>query len=561
MSQASLSLNVQDMASLEEGNPWRQTSTHKVAELLDQVAGRFVHYGDALAFETAERVGVSPAEVWLETIFPCVWGLLSLRHTLLARAQSCPTVGELTEAVPDEQFEPFAGKRALRMLPGNWLESLLLPGFSGYVLISEEEADLPETQFKEGLALCLMPFNLTSIGALDIVHLLCNRAKRVVAKVSERAEFTAPHLERIFEPFLKVQALSFAFGGPEVGAWLAAKPEFSEIHLTGGKATAASVAKVGGGKALTFELGGITPAIVFPDAATEPFASLVARQIAFGALANNGQHCVSFQIVVVPQSRQAELSEKIWAELNVAGTREPRHDGKRMLVDPAAARRLEDLVQASRREGARTRPELTAAEDRLFPICLIAGLVPEMRLFREEAFGPVLGVMALPDEVFFPKALNLANSTLLGGDLGISIFTSQPNSAAIQEFAVQLRHGMVAINTYPGVSFATSLPWGPGASGLSGYGWVHNYEFLPGKRIEKVVLSAPLGKKGFGIFRWEDPWLLNVCGEHSLKLAQSLTFAAVAYFRKKRWKLAKALATLSLNIVRRELSARVADRK
>jgi hypothetical protein len=173
----------------------------------------------------------------------------------------------------------------------------------------------------------------------------------------------------------------------------------------------------------------------------------------------------------------------------------------------------------------------------------------------------VLGVMALPDEVFFPKALNLANSTLLGGDLGISIFTSQPNSAAIQEFAVQLRHGMVAINTYPGVSFATSLPWGPGASGLSGYGWVHNYEFLPGKRIEKVVLSAPLGKKGFGIFRWEDPWLLNVCGEHSLKLAQSLTFAAVAYFRKKRWKLAKALATLSLNIVRRELSARVADRK
>ena len=96
------------------------------------------------------------------------------------------------------------------------------------------------------LALCLLPFNLASIGVLDIAHLLCKQQQRVIAKISEKVEFVGPLLERILAPFIEANALRLVYGGPAVGAWLAARPEFSHIHLTGSARTAAAVAQVAG---------------------------------------------------------------------------------------------------------------------------------------------------------------------------------------------------------------------------------------------------------------------------------------------------------------------------
>ena len=119
-----------------------------------------------------------------------------------------------------------------------------------------------------------------------------------------------------------------------------------------------------------------------------------------------------------------------------------------------------------------------------------------MRIFKEEAFGPVAGLLPLPVEGFEPQALAIANSTHLSGDLGISLFTARPHSAEIQRMAQELRHGIVTVNTYPGVAFATSVPWGAGPGQMSGNGWVHNYAFLPEREIEKVVLDGSARTKG-----------------------------------------------------------------
>jgi hypothetical protein len=125
---------------------------------------------------------------------------------------------------------------------------------------------------------------------------------------------------------------------------------------------------------------------------------------------------------------------------------------------------------------------------------------------------------------------------------------------------VELRHGIVAINTYPGVAFATSVPWGAGPARMSGNGWVHNYAFLPECEIEKVVLTAPLGRKGFGPIRWEDPWLLNVSRENSVEFAKSVVQLTLGYFLKEPVKLVKAQLSLIRAIRRRELAARRTDR-
>src|SRR5262245_62790847 len=113
-----------------------------------------------------------------------------------------------------------------------------------------------------------------------------------------------------------------------------------------------------------------------------------------------------------------------------------------------------------------------------------------MRIFRDEAFGPILGLLPIPDDNFGERVLALANSKDLRGDLGISPFTSVPSAHDIEQIAAKLRHGIVMINAYPGVAFATSVPWGAGVQGLSGRGWVHNYGFLPETCLEKVVIST-----------------------------------------------------------------------
>jgi len=558
---------LQSLLEAERAKPWADENIGKVARLLAETAERFLLHGDLLARETSERMGVTAGEVWLETIFPSVWGLLSTRRGLLANAKVKEPLRRLRHFSARFPRAEFAARQAIKVLPANVLERLSLPGFSGYVLLKKSLSgegtprtssgpEAPDT----GLSLCLLPFNLASIGVLDIVHLLCKQQHRVVAKVSEKVEFTGPLLERILAPFIQVDAVRFVYGGPEVGAWLAARPEFSHVHLTGSARTATAVAQVVGQQKLTAELGGVTLAIVFPDAlSTESDRRDVARQIAFGALANNGQHCVSFQMVLVPAPDQAHFERVLSQEFRLAVSRGGGKDGCRKLVDAGAAQRLEAWTADLAAEGAQTRPEQPRADSAYFPACLIRGFDEKMRIFKEEAFGPVAGLLSLPVEGFAAQALGVANSTHLSGDLGISLFTARPHSPEIQRIAQELRHGIVTVNTYPGVAFATSVPWGAGAGQMSGNGWVHNYAFLPEHEIEKVVLAAPLGRKGFGPIRWEDPWLLNVSGENAVEFGRWLVQVTLAYFLKQPLKLAKAQLALIRAIRRRESAARKTD--
>ncbi len=553
---------MQSLLEAERSRPWSDERIGSVARLLAETAKNFFVHGDHLASETADRMGVTPGEVWLETIFPSVWGLLSMRRGLLSNAKTYEPLGRLKHFSARVSHNEFAGRQAIKVLPANVLERLLLPGFSAHALVKESsDAGVPPAapmsdSAETGLALCLLPFNLASIGVLDIVHLLCRRQNRVVAKVSEKVEFAGPILEKILAPLVSANALRLVYGGPKVGAWLAARPEFSRIHLTGSARTAAAVAEAAGQQKLTAELGGVTLAIVYPDAlSTESDRRDVARQIAFGALANNGQHCVSFQVVLVPAPDQAHFERVLLQEFRLALSRSGGKEGYRKLVDAGAAQRLEAWSANLAAEGAHLVPEHPRADSEYFPACLIQGFDEKMRIFKEEAFGPVVGLLPLPVEGFEPQALAIANSRHLSGDLGISLFTARPHSPEIQRMAQELRHGIVTVNTYPGVAFATSVPWGAGPGQMSGNGWVHNYAFLP-REIEKVVLTAPLGRKGFGPIRWEDPWLLNVSGENTVEFGKALVQVTLAYFLKQPVKLAKAQLALIRAIRRRESAAR-----
>ncbi len=541
----------------ERSRPWARTAASELAGRLFEVAEAFYTRGDSLASETAERLGVPPVSVWFESIFPAVWGLLSTASFLKSLQGS---LGEIVAAEPTAT-EEFAGSPALRLLPANPFQRLLLPGFSGHVLLRPSPSLPPKQPTEEGLALCLLPFNLAGIGALDILHLLCNGPWRVLAKVSEKAPFLKGHLETMFQPLVSCGALSFAQGGPDTGAQLAARPEFDRIHLTGSARTAAAVQAIAGRDKVTCELGGVTPAIVLPEVNRDRrYLGQVARQVLFGALANNGQHCVSYQVVLVPDSLRGALGQALAREMALVSRPGGLAGPDRLLIDEAASFRVAAMVEDARRLGASVTSIGERARGRRFPVTLLSGITEEMRLFREEAFGPVVGLASLPDRDFSRVALSRANRPALAGDLGASVFTPFPNSEPVRRLARGLKHGVVAINSYPGVAYATSLPWGPGPGQASGRGWVHNFGFLDESRMEKVVLAAPLGRKGLGPLAWEDPWLPNVTGGGPLRLAKALVRSALAWFRKQPCHLLASQRDLVPALIGRELDARRQDR-
>lgn len=548
---------LETLMEAERSRPWARTPAPELAGRLFEVAEAFSARGDALASETAERMGVPPASVWLESLFPAVWGLLSTASFLK------PLQGSLGEIVASEPAatEDFAGSPALRLLPANPFQRLLLPGFSGYVLLRRSPSSPPKQPSRESLALCLLPFNLAGIGALDILHLLCHGPSRVLAKVSEKASFLKDHLEKMFAPLVSCGAVSFVQGGPDTGARLAARPEFDRIHLTGSARTAAAVQAIAGQDRVTCELGGVTPAIVLPEVGQDSrLLRQVARQVVFGALANNGQHCVSFQVVLVPDSLQAALGRALARETALVSRQGGTDGPHRLLIDEAAASRVAAMVEDARRLGATVTSFGESPRGRRFPVTLLGGITEEMRLFREEAFGPVVGLTGLPDGDFSRAALSRANQPALAGDLGAAVFTPFPHSQPVRQLARGLKHGVVAINSYPGVAYATTLPWGAGPGQASGRGWVRNFRFLDPSRMEKVVLAAPLGRKGLGPLAWEDPWLPNVAGRNPLRLAKALVRSALACFRKQPGRLLAAQGDLVPALIGRELAARRNDR-
>lgn len=540
----------------EHSSPWARTTTRVFAGQLAQIAESFYAHGDELATETARHMGVTPTSVWLEVIFPSVWGFLSM-YSFLKSMEEIP-LSNLT-AVEPTPADMLLDVPALKLLPANIFQSLILPDFSGYVLLRTPRDEGSVRILEKGLALCLLPFNLASIGALDILQLLAHGPMRVVAKLSEKVTFLRPHFERIFSPLLLTKALVFVEGGPEVGSWLAGRSEFDRIHLTGSGRTAAAVQELVGVEKLTCELGGVTPAIILPEVfQNDHLLYQAARQVAFGALANNGQHCVSYQVVMVPESQQVTFRKALALEMGLTVST-GASQLMRTLVDESAAARVGEMVEDARRLGALVNPDACDPQGRQFPVTLLNGITDQMRLFREEVFGPVVGIMSLPDHEFADQAVLKANQPALFGDLGASLFTSQPESSLVHKLAGQLKHGVVGINSYPGVAFATSLPWGAGPGKVSGRGWVHNYQFLAESFLQKVVLSAPLGRKGPRPFVWEDPWLPNVSGPSTLRFARSLVRSTLAFFKKQPLRLLASQSTMIPTLLFRELTSRRQD--
>lgn len=253
--------------------------------------------------------------------------------------------------------------------------------------------------------------------------------------------------------------------GPTVGAAIAAHPGIEMVSFTGSTRAgiAVAVAAAPTVKRVHQELGGKSPNVVLPDA---DFAAVLPATVS-GVLVNTGQSCIAPTRILVPREREAEAAHFVKAMFDGTKVGDPLTEGMHIgpVVNKAQYEKIQDLIQSAIDEGATLE---TGGTDRPADLnrgyyikpTVFSGVTPDMRIAKEETFGPVATLMAYDD---LDQAIEIANDT----EYGLSaVISGDPEKAAA--VAPQLRAGMVAINNWgpsPGAPFGGYKQSGNGREG------------------------------------------------------------------------------------------------
>jgi aldehyde dehydrogenase (NAD+) len=295
----------------------------------------------------------------------------------------------------------------------------------------------------------------------------------VVVKPAPETPLDAMWLaEMLDEVNLPEGVVSIIPGGRETGEALVCHPDVDKISFTGSSSTGRRIAALCGEqlKRVSLELGGKSAAIILDDADIDR----TVKHLKMASLMNNGQACVAQTRILVSERRHDDVVDALAEMMAGLQVGDPADDDTD--IGPLVAQRQQDRVQGYIKTGVAegARIVLGGADkprDRGWYVqpTLFADANNEMRIAREEIFGPVLTVLKYSDE---KEAVRLANDSDYG--LAGSVWTA--DTAQGLEIAREIRTGTYGINMY---TLDTSCPFGGfkqsgigrefGSEGLSEY--------------------------------------------------------------------------------------------
>jgi aldehyde dehydrogenase (NAD+) len=242
----------------------------------------------------------------------------------------------------------------------------------------------------------------------------------------------------------------------EIGEHLTTDPRVDMISFTGSTAVGRRVMEAASGNLtkVFLELGGKSASIALDDL---PDFGMVAATAAFGTASVCGQGCALTTRVLLPRARYEEGVEAIANMMKVINVGDPSADGTQMgpLINRRQLEQVEAYVQSGVDEGARVvcggkRP--VGLEDGFFlEVTLLADVTNDMKVAREEIFGPVVVAIPYDDD---DDAVRIANDSIYG--LSGAVFSADEDRA--RAVARQIRTGTMSING--GVWYAPDVPFG-----------------------------------------------------------------------------------------------------
>ncbi|MER6329171.1 NADP-dependent succinic semialdehyde dehydrogenase [Streptomyces sp. NPDC001034] len=238
--------------------------------------------------------------------------------------------------------------------------------------------------------------------------------------------------------------------------------------LTGSEPAGRAVASTAGEmiKKTVLELGGSDPFVVMPSADVDRAAEVAVT----ARVQNNGQSCIAAKRFIVHSDVYDAFAERFVAGMKALKLGDPLKEDTEVgpLASEQGRRDLEELVDDARRSGAEVlcggaRPD---GPGWYYPPTVLAGITREMRVHREEAFGPVATLYRADD---LDEALLIANDTPFG--LSSNVWTREESE--VERFARDLEAGAVYVNgmtaSHPAFPFGGVKRSGYGRE-LSGHG-------------------------------------------------------------------------------------------
>ncbi len=289
----------------------------------------------------------------------------------------------------------------------------------GDVLPSDRLSTVIQTRVARGVVGAIVPWNFPTYNCVLKLAPALAAGNSVVLKPSELASHSALELARLaMEAGLPPGILNVIPGRGETnGRALAEHVDVDMITFTGSTAVGKLIIQAAGRsnmKVVSAECGGKSPHVVFDDGLD---AERIADNIAMMILLNQGQVCSAGSRLLVQDSLESTLVEKIVTRCKAIKAGDPQLPATTFgpLVSRDALDRVHSCVETAPAEGA----ELAYGGARLLPEtggffaqpAIFINVKQDSRLAREEIFGPVLSVMRFRD---FDEAVRLADATCYG---------------------------------------------------------------------------------------------------------------------------------------------------
>ena len=315
-----------------------------------------------------------------------------------------------------------------------------------------------------GVVLGIAPWNAPIILGVRAIATPLACGNTVVLKASEQCPRThALIIEAFIEAGLSDGIVNLVTNAPadagEIVAALIEHPAVRRINFTGSTTVGRIIAKQAAEhlKPVLLELGGKAPLLVLVDADLDE----AVKAAAFGAFMNQGQICMSTERIIVVDAIADAFAERFAAKVRTLTVGDPRANATQLgaVIDTRTVMHVEGLVESAVAQGG-TLLTGGAADGVLMPAHVVDHVTPAMKLFREESFGPVVGIARARDE---EHAIELANDSEYG--LSASVFTR--DTARGLRVARRIRSGICHING-PTVHDEAQMPFG--GVGASGYG-------------------------------------------------------------------------------------------
>lgn len=269
----------------------------------------------------------------------------------------------------------------------------------------------------------------------------------VIMKPPVQAPLSAYHLAELAQDIFPAGVLNIVSGDRECGEALVKHPLVRRVTLIGSTQTGVAVLKSSAEKIIpvTLELGGKNPLIICPDADIDRATT--------GAIAGMnftwaGQSCGSTSRCFVHRSvydKFLEVLPGLISKAHRCGIPTDPQTSMGCLISEAQFNKVMGLIDSARHEGGRLicggrRPNDPALENGWFiEPTVFADVTPDMRLFREEAFGPVLAVIPWDDEDVLIDQVNAL-------EYGLTASIWSTNLVRAHRLAAKVESGFVWIN-------------------------------------------------------------------------------------------------------------------